>query len=214
MIRTGIYACEEEPWLKARLDYLTGSDVGIACNVSKWKARGQLVMEKAGLAENDFERNEQQELGHDIEPMLARVATRRWRWDLHVCGELLVDSHCPDLAATPDYLMQTPWGLAVVQCKATTAKATEDLRPVLKDGTKSKASYAFGPPLDYVLQVHSEMAVVGAQLGCLLVGHFSPPGFKVRAYPVLRSEIVIARIRSEAVALMSDVRKLRRGEVA
>lgn len=214
MIRTGIYRVDEPAWLEARLDYLTGSNTAVALDVSKYRTRGLLLLEQSGRAASAFVGNEQTELGNDLEEVIARIAVRRYGWDLVLCGELLVDSQCTDLGCTPDYLMDTPWGLAVVQVKATTSKAQEDVNPVLKDGSPSTAAYAFGPPLDYQLQVQTEMAVTGARLGCLLVGHFGPPGFKVRAYPILRSEIAIARIRAEARVFMRDVRTIREGKVA
>jgi hypothetical protein len=209
MIRTGIFAADRPRWLDARLLYLTASDAAIALEVSRYRDRQGLLEEKAGLRESSYEHNEQQELGLLLEPTIARVAMARWGWNLVFCGELIVDSACPTLASTPDYLMDTPWGLGVVQVKTTTAKAQEDINPTLKDGSPSTAMFAKGPPLDYVLQVQAEMACVGARLGCLLVGHFCAPGFKVRAYPVLRHDVAVDRIRTASVAFMRDVNRLK-----
>ncbi len=209
MIRTGIYAEDREHWLAARLRYLTASDAAIALEVSRYRDRQGLLEEKAGLRESSFQHNEQQEIGLLLEPTIARLAMKRWGWNLVLCGELIVDSACPTLASTPDYLMDTPWGLGVVQVKTTTGKAQEDIKPTLKDGSESTAMFAKGPPLDYVLQVQAEMACVGAQLGCLLVGHFCAPSFKVRAYPILRHEVAVQRIREASVAFMRDVDHLK-----
>lgn len=205
MIRTGIYSADRGPWLDARTRYLTASDAAVALEVSRYRTRATLVDEKAGIVPSTFESNEQMEIGLLMEPTIARIAVARWGWDLLLCGELIVDSACQTLASTPDYLMDTPWGLAVVQVKTTTAKAQEDINPVLKDGSPSTAMFAKGPPLDFILQVQAEMACCDARLGCLLVGHFCAPGFKVRAYPMIRNELAIAKIRQESVAFMRDV---------
>jgi YqaJ-like recombinase protein len=213
-ISTGIYAVDLVEWLYARLGYLTASNVAIAAGVSKHKTREQLLMEQAGLAESTFEETEHMEIGQYLEQTIAQIAEDRFGWCLELCGELIVDDHCPSLAATPDYLMWTPWGLAVVQVKSTTGSATEDINETLKDGSPSKAMWAGGPPLDYFLQVQTEMACTGAALGCLLVGHFCKPGFKIRSYPVLRHEAAIVRIRETADAFMRDVNRLKQGQVA
>lgn len=50
--------------------YIGGSDIPIICGISKFKTRYQLLLEKAGLAENTFEGNPYTRYGHYIEPFI------------------------------------------------------------------------------------------------------------------------------------------------
>lgn len=165
--------------------------------------REDLLLEKAGL-KPAWEGSEQTDLGLDLEPAIAKAASRKWGWHLEAHGALKVDPWCQYLASTPDYIAITPWGDAVVQIKLTTCQPTEDCKP-RKNGEPSTARYAAGAPLDYQLQVQAELACTGLEWGCLLVLHACAPHFKLRAYPVRRHEGAIARIRTEAAVFMGDV---------
>ena len=50
--------------------FIGGSDLPVICGVSKFKTRWQLLLEKAGLAEDDFEGNRYTRFGHYIEPFI------------------------------------------------------------------------------------------------------------------------------------------------
>lgn len=50
--------------------YIGGSDLPVICGISKFKTRWQLLLEKAGLAENTFEGNPYTRYGHYIEPFI------------------------------------------------------------------------------------------------------------------------------------------------
>lgn len=50
--------------------YIGGSDLPVICGISKFKTRWQLLLEKAGLAENTFSGNRFTEYGHYIEPFI------------------------------------------------------------------------------------------------------------------------------------------------
>lgn len=184
------------------------------------KQRGQLVMLKAGLA-TPFAGNESTRIGQIMERVLFAPLTRELLsddgfpllgWTLEPFGMLVEDAECSSLAATPDFLVHTPWGTGVVQTKDTTAQAQEDCKATRKDGKPSEAAYAQGAPLYYELQLQAELACTGLEWGCLLVLHAAGGGKKLRPYASRRHEGVIARLRSEAVSLMVDVERLRRGE--
>lgn len=212
-VRTGISSDNREAWLAARKQYVCGSEVAAMLVESPYAdaTRGSVVMEKCGLAD-PFIGTEQTKLGNYLEPAVAEFATREWGWILIRCGELIADSECPYLAATPDYLVLTPWGVASVQIKCTVAMAQEDCKP-RKNGEPSTASYAQGAPLHHQLQQQAELACLGLEWSTLLVLHAAGAGMKVRSYPVRRHEGVIARIRSEAAALMGEVKAVLEGQV-
>ncbi len=50
--------------------FIGGSDISVICGISKFKTRWQLLLEKAGLAENTFSGNRFTEYGHYIEPFI------------------------------------------------------------------------------------------------------------------------------------------------
>ena len=50
--------------------YIGGSDIPVICGISKFKTRWQLLLEKAGLAQNTFSGNRFTEYGHYIEPFI------------------------------------------------------------------------------------------------------------------------------------------------
>lgn len=202
-----ISSADRERWLAERRKYLCASEASVALRESSYMTREDLILEKAGL-QPAWAGSEQTDLGLDLEPAIAKAATRKWGWQLEACGALIADPLCASLAATPDYFVETPWGRGVVQIKLTTCQPTEDCKP-RKNGEPSTARYANGAPLDYQLQVQAELAVTGLEWGALLVLHTCAPHFKLRAYSVRRHEGAIARIRAEADAFMREVHQLR-----
>lgn len=188
---------ERIAWLEARKNYLTASDVGAVLGENEYATRDQVRMEKAGLAEA-FGGSERTNLSLLLEPWIAERARENWGWPLVPHGQLIVDSECPKLAATPDYHMETPWGWCNVQIKVTAVKPYEEVK-----------KYGGKPPLMYQLQTQAEMACLGYQHASLLVLHLMP--LCLRAYYVPRHPLAIARIRAEAVRFMAEVEALREG---
>lgn len=176
--------------------------------------RAQLVMLKAGLA-LPWEGNETTETGQALEDsgFFQLRARQKWGWQMRPCGLLIEDPVCPQLAATPDFLMDTPWGSAVVQTKGTTSQAQEDTK-AKKNGQPSEATYANGIPFYYQLQIQAELAVTGLQWGALLVLHAASGMFKLRSYPVRRHDLVIARLRAEAPKVIAEAEALKAGRIA
>lgn len=58
--------------------YIGGSDIPVIMGISTFKTRWELLLEKAGLKENEFTGNQYTEYGHNIEPKIrAYVNSRR-----------------------------------------------------------------------------------------------------------------------------------------
>lgn len=191
---------DREAWIEARRSIVTASDVAAILGENEYRTREQVIMEKAGLAE-EFKGNERTELGLALEPWIAERARERWGWNLIPHGNLVIDAVCRDLGATPDYTMPTPWGPCNVQVKATTVREYEHVK-----------KYDGKPPMMYILQCQAEMAVLGYAHSSLLVFHTS--SMAIRAYYVPRHDRVIARIRLEASRVMDEVRALRAGRMS
>jgi hypothetical protein len=212
-------SANRELWLAARMAYVCGSEVSAmlcegyaAKGDDKAQQRGQLVMLKAGLVA-PWVGNESSRIGQLMESHLfVPMAKELLGWTLEPFGKLIEDELCPSLAATPDFMMHTPYGLAIVQTKDTTASAQEDCK-ARRDGSPSEAAYANGPPLYYALQMQAELACTGLEWGALLVLHSANGGKKLRAYATRRHAGVIARIRAEAPKVMADAMTLKAGQI-
>jgi putative phage-type endonuclease len=187
-------------WLEARKQHLCSSEVAGALGESEYVTREQLLLEKAGLADAR-PGDERMELSLALEPFVAERARLKFGWHLEPHGVLTADKECPQLAATPDFTMWTPWGDATVQVKVTASKPWDQVK---KHGGQ--------PPLMYQIQVMAEMAVLGYQHSVLLVLHLMP--LTLRAYYVARHDGAIARIRREASAFMADVAALKQGRLS
>ncbi len=208
---------DREAWLAARLGYCTASEIHVAsgrheaeCAALRrepYMTRAQLVDSKRGLFVRESQSNEDTELGLLMEDGLAKLVRKLWGWPVEHHGWLTSDDACPDLAATPDLVMQTPWGPAVVDMKVTVAQAQEDCAPG-RGGKPSTARFANGCPEDYATQLQAQMACLGRDYkwGAILALHVGGGRKKLRAYPVRRSEAIIAEIRDVARALMSEAR--------
>jgi predicted phage-related endonuclease len=191
---------DRSAWLEARKNYLCSSEVAGALGESEYVTREQLLLEKAGLAD-ERRGDERMDLSLALEPFVAEQAKLKYGWTLVPHGTLTVDAECPHLAATPDFTMWTPWGDATVQVKVTASKPWDQVK-----------KHSFAPPLMYQLQVQAECAVLGCRHGVLLVLHLLP--LSLRAYYVPRHDKVIGRIRNEAVRFMSEVAAIKEGRIA
>ena len=56
--------------------YIGGSDIAVIMGISTFKTRWELLLEKAGLKENEFTGNQYTEYGHNIEPKIREYVNR------------------------------------------------------------------------------------------------------------------------------------------
>lgn len=197
---TAIHSSDRAAWLEARMQVIGASEVAAVLGENEYTTRAQVILEKAGLGD-PFTGNERTEISLALEPFVAELARMRFGWQLQAHGELTPDSVCPRLAATPDFVMSTPWGMADVQVKVTTVKPYEGVK-----------KYGGAPPLMYQLQVQAELACLGYQHGVLLVLHLLP--LCLRAYYVPRHDLAISRIRSEVTRVWLEVEAVKSGRIA
>lgn len=193
----GAWRCkmnERDAWLEQRKGYLTASDVAAVMGENPYCTRAQVMAEKRGLAraEPDNESRIRMSLGTHCEPGIAATAAEVFGWTLVKAGVLMPDTVEPRLAATPDYVLESPWGRVNCQIKLTRAYHRG------KSGWGVK-----GPPLHYQIQVQAEMACTGLQHSVLLVCHAGELG--LRSYYVARHDGVIARIRSEVAKFWREM---------
>lgn len=205
-------SAHREAWLAARMNFVCSSECAGMLGESKYQDRASLVMAKAGLSDPWLGSETTRHGQYLEESYFPLAALREFGWKLEPFGLLVRDSVCPQLAATPDFIMTTPYGRALVQTKATTSQAAEDCKP-RKNGAPSEAAYANGAPLFYILQQQAELACTGLEWSALLVLHAAGAGFKLRSYVTRRHEAVIARIRAEAPRVMADAMTLKAGQI-
>ncbi len=58
--------------------YCGGSDIPVIMGISTFKTRWELLLEKAGLKENEFKGNRFTEYGHKIEPKIREHINRKY----------------------------------------------------------------------------------------------------------------------------------------
>ena len=58
--------------------FVGGSDIAVIMGISSFKTRWNLLLEKAGLKENEFEGNQYTTYGHEIEPKIRAYINRRY----------------------------------------------------------------------------------------------------------------------------------------
>ena len=61
-----------------RNDYIGGSDIPVIMGISTFKTRYELLLEKAGLKENEFTGNKYTEYGHIIEPKIREYINKKY----------------------------------------------------------------------------------------------------------------------------------------
>lgn len=193
---------DRQAWLEARKRLLTASDAAALLSISPYKTLAQLRMEKLGLAD-EWTGDESSDLALALEWPILEIANRKFGWNCVHNTELIVDRECPRLAATPDAMMESPWGLTCVQVKVTRSAAQEDCAPTTKSGKPSTAAYLNGAPIHYQIQVVAEMACTGARHGVLLALHLTP--LKLRAYYVPFHPMLVARIRRETRRFWNEI---------
>lgn len=216
-----IHSSDRENWLSARDNMFCASEIAhLLCEgyakTEAEKASQRSVCITAKALRERFPQEESLQLAGQLEVFALGLARDLWWPTLIMDGWLCQDATLPVLGATPDARVVGEGGttLAVVDCKISSTKAQEDIKPK-KDGSPSEASFANGCPIYYAIQLQSQMAVTGAAEGWLVVLHTAyPPGLKFRRYHVPRHEGVIARIRREVHSSWREVESIRTGKVA
>lgn len=70
--------------------YIGGSDISIIMNISPFKTRWELLQEKSGLIENEFEGNQYTEYGNVLEPKIRDFINESQK-DKFVEGKDIID---------------------------------------------------------------------------------------------------------------------------
>jgi hypothetical protein len=212
-----IHSSKREDLLNARDGYFCASEIAQLLNEGYAKTeteraaqRGVCITAKAlrERFEPDEELGETMEIASWMEPLVLERARLKW-WpeaDFRLDGWLRQDQACARHAATPDAIVWNgEQALEVVDCKVSATQAQEDCKP------GSAAAFASGAPLYLALQLQSQMAVTGAQVGWNVVLHRGGRSLKLRRYRVDRHPAAIARIYREVTSAWSEVESIREG---
>jgi predicted phage-related endonuclease len=216
VIRTG-HVHGSPGWEAARATLLTASDAPrLLCRgyakteEARLQQRAVLLQNKLlGVDMEDFDEPtlEKFEIARTLEPAVIDYARRIMGWEIERNEELCIDSLCQRLGATVDAVRVLDGVEYDIEIKCTQAQLPERCKP------GSDAAFAEGPPMYWQIQNVAQMAVSGRRGGFLLVLHHGQ-GLAIRAYPVPRNDLLIARIRAETERLWDDVERLRAAEVA
>jgi|SRR6185312_6110043 len=161
-------------WLRVRNDpiegYLGASEIAAVCGMSKWSTPRHVFMVKKGLV--TVEDNLPMKVGRMLEPLVAQEFADYVGIpfsDLRK-GELTRHHKYGFLGCNPDYLWDSPEGLANIQCKTCGQYASGDFGQSGTDEVKE----------EYLIQSLYEMSLVGAKVGYLpvLIGNSEFKVFK------------------------------------
>ena len=137
---------------------LGGSDIATVFGINPWKTPLELFMEKRGLlAPNEDENAKQKELGHLLEPVVARVFAAETGSEIIEDYGMYQHAEYPFAIADIDYLYRQGTTEGVLECKSTTYHKAGDYQ---NDRT----------PIHYELQVRFYLEVrqyETGELACL-----------------------------------------------
>lgn len=143
-------------WLVARRASLGSSDVASVLGVSKWQSPFAVWHDKTSESKPETESDETQEWGHRLEPPIAKKLAEVLGVELHDPGEYTIytSEKYPWLSCTPDRLVV---GLIpeVVELKTAHFAAGKTWDTHVPDA--------------YMVQVQTQMLVLGAQQGYIAV---------------------------------------------
>ena len=74
--------------------YIGGSDIPIILGISKFKKRFDLLQEKAGLQENDFQGNKYTEYGNELEPKIREFINKDNKYPFYEDKLIVGDIRC------------------------------------------------------------------------------------------------------------------------
>lgn len=77
-----------------REKYIGGSDIPIIMGISPFKTRYELLLEKAGLKEDDFEGNEYTEYGNILEPKIREYINKEYKMNFIEGKHIIDDIRC------------------------------------------------------------------------------------------------------------------------
>jgi putative phage-type endonuclease len=143
-------------WYEARRKYLGASDAPAALGFSEWKSPVDVWREKtAGIEQRG--QTKAQRRGHVLEEAVGLAYSFRDGAPIMPGGFAVSEEH-PWMAATPDFFLE---GNRILQVKTANAFTRADWG---EDGEG-----ADGIPRPYLIQVHHEMIVTGAEGAVLVV---------------------------------------------
>lgn len=142
-----------DAWLRARKSFLGASDVACVLGLSKWSTPLGVYLDKMSSAVDDS-MTERQELGHELEPVIATLFERRTGMSVFDSPGLVRSIAYPWLGATPD-------------------RVNENGEPVELKSSDAymKDTWADGVPVNYRIQVLVQMICLGKRRGWLAVLH-------------------------------------------
>jgi putative phage-type endonuclease len=102
------FPSSEQEWLNFRRDYLSASEFGAAAGVNKFETVQEVIAKKKTGLRTPTTRAMQ--LGHDLEPKVAALASETWRWEIEKVDYFLF-SQSHKVGASLDYIVKLGDGI-------------------------------------------------------------------------------------------------------
>ena len=148
-----IRATTRREWLEQRHQYIGASEAAAIVGVSKFSSPSGVWYRKTGPVE-DNEQTIQQEVGHELEPLIARLFTRETGVEVSDPGDyaIAVSNRYPWLSCTLDRFAEP---VIPVELKTASFDAAKEWKERV--------------PLAYQIQVMIQMIVTGSRQGYIAV---------------------------------------------
>ena len=142
---------DRSAWLDARKGRLGASEIAIVAGLNKYKSPLQLWAERTGKVPSFEEENDAMWLGHELEPVAAKMFSRKTGLAVRPCGAMYGREDLPWAVATPDYWFAKDGAEHPLECKS-----TSQFRAAEWDGEIPDSAH---------LQLHFQMGILGVQEG-------------------------------------------------
>ena len=117
-----------DEWLKYRRKGIGGSDAAAVLGISPFMTARDLYYDKLGIsAQADEENWVAKEIGHLLEPLVARIFEKRTGLKIYQRKVMFQHPQYPWMLADLDYLVEMPDGSrAILECKTTTSNSADN----------------------------------------------------------------------------------------
>lgn len=117
-----------DEWLAYRRKGIGGSDAAAVLGISPFMTARDLYYDKLGIsAQADEENWVAKEIGHLLEPLVARIFEKRTGLKIYQRKVMFQHPQYPWMLADLDYLVEMPDGSrAILECKTTTSNSADN----------------------------------------------------------------------------------------
>lgn len=188
---------DEAQWLELRKNFVGASEIAALFDISTYQTRFQLWHEKAGNVEPSYFETEEQSWGKRLEQAIAEGIAERHGLIVEKCPDYFTHPTINGMGATPDFLIRN----------YEDSPGILEIKNVSYFAWRNKWFNDAGeiePPLDYELQVQSQLACTGYTHACFGVLVGGQDSYKI---DVVRHDKAIRMIEQAVESFWDSIRR-------